>query len=345
MTFTQTPWFFLILFIIAAGVSYVLNGSIRSLYLKKGYVDQINERSSHTALVTRSGGVALFLALVLAISATASIYPVYQETAFWLALVLIFITGLWDDLYNLTFKQKFIVQVAVGLLLTQTGYMINSFHGVFGLYELPYFASLCVSLAVYIIVVNSMNLIDGIDGLASLIFSLFLGLMGILFWSAAPELFVMVPVILGVLLAFLNYNISRVRKIFLGDSGSLLLGTLMSFMLFWLLDHGTNVATDLIINRGYLSVVLLIYPLTDTLRVFILRVRMGKSPFTADRLHLHHKLIDRGFTHFFAALLVAFLSFLFLSINLIWYGYLGFYGSALLSITLMILVYYAIFKK
>ena len=155
----------------------------------------------------------------------------------------------------------------------------------------------------------------------------------------------MVPVILGVLLAFLNYNISRVRKIFLGDSGSLLLGTLMSFMLFWLLDHGTNVATDLIINRGYLSVVLLIYPLTDTLRVFILRVRMGKSPFTADRLHLHHKLIDRGFTHFFAALLVAFLSFLFLSINLIWYGYLGFYGSALFSITLMILVYYAIFKK
>jgi UDP-GlcNAc:undecaprenyl-phosphate GlcNAc-1-phosphate transferase len=345
LTFTQTPWFFLILFIIAAGVSYVLNGSIRSLYLKKGYVDQINERSSHTALVTRSGGVALFLALVLAISATAAMYPVYQESAFWLALVLIFITGLWDDLYNLTFKQKFIVQVAVGLLLTQTGYMINSFHGVFGLYELPYLASLCVSLAVYIIVVNSMNLIDGIDGLASLIFSLFLGLMGILFWSAAPELFVMVPVILGVLLAFLNYNISRVRKIFLGDSGSLLLGTLMSFMLFWLLDHGTNVATDLIINRGYLSVVLLIYPLTDTLRVFILRVRMGKSPFTADRLHLHHKLIDRGFTHFFAALLVAFLSFLFLSINLIWYGYLGFYGSALFSITLMILVYYAIFKK
>ena len=345
MIFTQTPWFFLILFILSGGVSYFLNGSIRSLYLKKGYVDRINERSSHTAQVTRSGGVALFLSLVLAISVTSAIYPVFKEIAFWLALLLIFITGLWDDLYNLSFKQKFVVQVVVGLLLTQTGYMINSFHGVFGIYELPYFASLAVSLAVYIIVVNSMNLIDGIDGLASLIFSLFLGLMGILFWSAAPELFVMVPVILGVLITFLNYNVSRVRKIFLGDSGSLLLGTLMSFMLFWLLDSGTQVATDLIINRGYLSVIMLIYPLTDTLRVFVLRVREGRSPFSADRLHLHHKLIDKGFTHFFAALLVAFLSFLFLTVNLLWYGYFGFWGASIFSIALMVLIFYALFNK
>jgi hypothetical protein len=111
------------------------------------------------------------------------------------------------------------------------------------------------------------------------------------------------------------------------------------------LDHGTNVATDLIINRGYLSVVMLIYPLTDTLRVFVLRVREGRSPFSADRLHLHHKLIDRGFTHFFAALLVAFLSFLFLTVNLLWYGYFGFWGASISSLFLMVLIYYAIFKK
>ena len=155
----------------------------------------------------------------------------------------------------------------------------------------------------------------------------------------------MVPVILGVLITFLNYNVSRVRKIFLGDSGSLLLGTLMSFMLFWLLDSGTQVDTDLIINRGYLSVVMLIYPLTDTLRVFVLRVREGRSPFSADRLHLHHKLIDKGFTHFFAALLVAFLSFLFLTVNLLWYGYFGFWGASIFSIALMVLIFYALFNK
>jgi UDP-GlcNAc:undecaprenyl-phosphate GlcNAc-1-phosphate transferase len=344
LSFLQTPSFFFLLFVLSVGISYVLNGAVRAVYLKAGRIEQINERDSHQVRkVTRSGGVALFLSLVFTLFAVSLFYPVYSNQVFWISLLLIFITGLWDDLFALSFKQKLLVQVVVGLIITQSGYMINSFHGVFGLGVLPYWASLLVSLIVFVIVVNSMNLIDGIDGLASLVFSLFLGLMGILFWSAAPGLFVMVPIILGVLLAFMHYNLSVRKKIFLGDSGSLLLGALMSFMLFWLLDKDTQVATDQIINRGYLSVVMLIYPLCDTIRVFILRIRDGRSPFSADRWHLHHKLIDRGFTHFFASLMVVFITFILLTLNLLWYQSLGFWGSMTVTLGLIVLVYYALF--
>jgi len=120
-----------------------------------------------------------------------------------------------------------------------------------------------------------------------------------------PKLF---GLYLTAIIAYLIFNLRKKNKVFLGDTGSLLLGSTLAYFIFLLLDNDISIITDSKINRGYLSVLLILYPLSDTLRVFSIRIKNRTSPFIADRNHLHHKLIDKGYSHVLASLVITTLS-------------------------------------
>ena len=121
------------------------------------------------------------------------------------------------------------------------------------------------------------------------------------------------------------------------------MGTLLSFFVFWFLKKDHNIAIDTYINRGYLATLLLIYPLTDTLRAFTLRILKRKSPFSADRIHLHHRLLDKGYTHLYASLIILILSLLILIANLLWFNFLGILLAPIATFLLMIAIFYYFF--
>ena len=339
----QNAILYFILFLSAIIGSYYLNGVINAIYLGKGLIDKVTLRSSHNSKVTRTGGIAIFLVIVTYSVLLATVIPIIQSLHFWIALGLIILLGALDDIFTLSYKQKFIFQLFTGLILTQSGYLIDSFHGVFGIYDLPYLVAVTTSIVVYIVIVNAMNLIDGIDGLSSFLFLFPVSVIGLFIWGVDIELFILIPIIIGSVLAFLYFNLSRHRKVFLGDSGSLLVGTLLCFFIFWFLKKDHNIAIDTYINRGYLATLLLIYPLTDTLRAFTLRILKRKSPFSADRIHLHHRLLNKGYTHLYASLMILMLSLLILIVNLLWFNFLGIVLAPIATILLMTVIFYYFF--
>jgi UDP-GlcNAc:undecaprenyl-phosphate GlcNAc-1-phosphate transferase len=261
-----------------------------------------------------------------------------------LCFCLIALIGVGDDLFNIKYREKFFLQLFAGIVLLQSGYMIDSFHGIFGIEELPYAASVVVSLFVFIVVVNSLNLIDGIDGLASLLSLKFFFVTGAILSVSSKEMELVVPVVVGALVGFLAYNFSPNKKVFLGDTGSLLLGSVMAFFIFYTLNSSSFIVTDRYMSRPLFVILLLIYPLTDTLRAFVIRVYKKQSPFVADRIHLHHRLLSKGISHWRASVTILISS---ISVLLV-----GFLLSQVfpLGTTVMILfvylsvLYYTIFK-
>jgi len=334
----------LVVFFISILASVYFNKIVHKVYLKNNMVDEINKRSSHTVTATRSGGVSIFVSLIVILLLYSLIYQLEYNMFIWLALSLSLFLGFWDDLYDISYKHKFVVQIFIGFLLTQSGYLINNFHGVFGVYEIPYWASLLTSIFVYLVITNAVNLIDGIDGLLSMTGLYILSIFGLLFWVRSVELFSLAVPLMGIIAGFLYHNLKPDKKVFLGDAGSLTMGTLFSFFVFWLLDGNNIQFTDTIINRGLFAVLIFIYPLADTLRVFIIRASKGLSPFSPDRSHLHHRLIDKGYTHFFSSIQITLLSGLLLVINLLTFNALGLLGATLLSTLYIVIIFYIRFK-
>jgi UDP-N-acetylmuramyl pentapeptide phosphotransferase/UDP-N-acetylglucosamine-1-phosphate transferase len=254
------------------------------------------------------------------------------------------LTGFADDLIEVRYREKLFLQIFAGILMIQSGYYIDSFHGVFGVYELPYWLSVFVSLFVFVVVVNALNLIDGLDGLASFLSLKFFLVAGGIILIADSKMFLFFPIIVGALVGFLTYNFKRSQKVFLGDTGSLFLGSIMSFLIFYILDTENSIITDSFISRPFLTVLMLIYPLVDTLRAFSIRAYRNQSPFVADRIHLHHRLADKGYKHWQASLLIFMLSSLTLLLNCLLFTTLGLIFSICFTLVLLPLFYLMFFK-
>ena len=139
-----------------------------------------------------------------------------------------------------------------------------------------------------------------------------------------------IPSIVGAITGFLFFNFNPSKKVFLGDTGALLLGSVIAFFIFYILDNDNYIITDPLIRRPLLVVLLIIYPLADTLRASLIRMYKGQSPFLADRVHLHHRLIDKGMSHWGAST-----SILIMSISLV---VLGFILSSYFSLTLCCII-------
>ncbi len=347
----------LFFFIIGLITSTFLNGYLNDFFLRRKLFDPINVRSSHNNKATRSGGAAIFLTLCFCYGVGRAFLDLEINLFSLIACCFVAFVGFFDDLFDVYYVEKFALQIFAGIILIQSDVYINNFHGIFGIYEISELTAYIVSLFVFLVITNSLNLIDGIDGLAGLIsIKFFIAISFILYFTEndlysyavnKDSMLAYSLTLIGALIGFLIFNFKSQKKVFLGDFGSLLIGAVITYFIFSILHSENQIITDNWVNRSLISVLLLIYPLTDTLRVYILRAKSGNSPFLPDRRHLHHKLIDKGYSHVKASILIALLSISVLVIGfgislLIWNINLSsilFEGVNIIATILIILAY------
>lgn len=215
---------------------------------------------------------------------------------YWTGLSIMVLLGVVDDRLDLGSTLKFAVQVIVSLLFVwQTDTHIWSFFNLFGIGPLPVWLGYALSVVVMVFLMNAINLIDGVDGLAggTTLVSLYL------FHTILPsETHSLSWILLSLgLIVFLGYNFSIKRKIFMGDAGSLGLGFILASQALEILQTPQNHEKLFAMNPIIVIVLVLGYPIADTVRVFSIRIFLGLSPFNPDRRHLHHVLLGKGFTH------------------------------------------------
>ncbi len=288
----------MIIQIIAASslLSLVLTYQTQKYYLKNKIFDAINERSSHNVLATRSGGIAIFLTLFL----SAIYYYFYEVEIFDYSLIiplsLLLVVGLYDDIYTVDFKLKLLFQIITAKILIDNGFIIDNFHGFLGIEDLNRIIAQLFSVFIIVAIINSINFIDGIDGLAALVVSLFI--VSYEFFSMYDTTYNNLSlIIVASILPFLYFNIFSKNKVFLGDSGSLFLGGVVSIMVLNILSNDYVIKEEYDVNKILYVISILSYPIIDIIRVFCLRIFNGKSPFQADKNHIHHILLDKFKSH------------------------------------------------
>ena len=323
--------------IIGFSASYYLNGYLYVAFKNNKMYDPIVSRSSHKEKATRSGGMALFFTFCVCYGLGKAIYSMSIDLYALIAFIFIALTGMADDFFSIKYREKFFLQVFAAIVLLQSGIYIDSFHGIFGINEIPEWASYVVSIFVFIVIVNAFNLIDGIDGLAALLSVKFFILIGGLIAVTSTEMNLAVPSIVGAITGFLFFNFNPSRKVFLGDTGALLLGSVIAFFIFYILDNDSYIITDPLISRPLLVILLIIYPLADTLRASLIRMYKGQSPFLADRVHLHHRLIDKGMSHWGASTMI-----LIMSISVVILGFIISSFFSLIVCCVIILLYLSV---
>jgi len=270
---------------------------IRIAELKK-LMDIPDDRKIHTSPIASLGGIGIFAGFILAILIALPIgNPLLQFML--AAFLVIFFLGLKDDIVVLTATKKFAGQlIAAGILIFKGNLIITGMHGFLGINEFPAAIAVCFTFFTIIVITNSFNLIDGVDGLAGTLglFSTFI--FGSYFFMA-DELFyaVMAFSLCASMLAFLIFNVAP-AKIFMGDTGSLLLGIVNAILVIKFIEVATR--TDAAIplqSAPAVGFAILFVPLFDTLRIFSYRVFHRRSPFSPDKKHVHHLLLERGCSH------------------------------------------------
>jgi len=289
---------------------------IQKIFINKKKFDDFNHRTSHNTLATKTGGISIFLCLFL-ISIFYYIKGVeIFDFSLLIPLSIMFIIGVYDDLYNADFKLKFILQIIVAKIIIDQGFVIDSFHGVFGIYELPRIFSQIFTVFVFLIIVNAINFIDGIDGLAITEVIKTVLIIELISVEKTP-LYILGLMVILALTPLYYFNYKKNKKIFLGDGGSLLLGTFMSVYIFYLLGENYNIKTSFSINKALLSIIIMIYPLIDLLRVFMIRLYNKKSPFIADKNHIHHRILNIVKSHFLTVITIQVISIFFIFASII----------------------------
>lgn len=288
-------------------ISYLSIPTIIKISRKKNLMDEPGNRSSHIRKIPNLGGIALFYSIGICASIFA--YELFDIYKFLFAsLIVLLYVGVMDDIVVMRAYKKLIAQVLVSLLIVLgSDVRIRSLFGVFGVYELNYFLSVVFSVVTFIILINAFNLIDGIDGLAgsySLLCSLFFGISYFRLGEYNFPLVVFCAIIIGAVLAFLYYNLSNSRstKIFMGDTGSMILGFLLAFTAVCFIDifidkEIPGVPRYFLQSAPVIAVAILIFPIVDTLNVIMIRLSQKRSPFDADKNHIHHSLLELGLSH------------------------------------------------
>lgn len=291
--------------------SIVVSSGLNFWFIKLRKFDAINYRSVHRGKATKTGGIGVFITLfIFSFYFYLNNIEIY-DFSFLIPLGIMFIVGVYDDFYNADFKLKFFLQIIVAKILIDQGLIINDFHGIFGLNEIPRLASQLFTVFVFLVIVNSFNFIDGIDGLAMTEAIKVILLIEFLSNKYTP-FFNLGMITVLCLLPLYYFNYKRDYKVFLGDAGSLFLGTLISIYLFYILGSDYKLSEGLNANKPFLAMSLIAYPLLDLLRVFTIRIINKKSPFRPDQNHFHHILIKKGYPHLIVLIIIQSLSLLFL---------------------------------
>lgn len=303
---TTTFLFFIGSFI----VSFIMMPKIRSLAKQNNFNSIPNNRSSHDDAIPNIGGVAFYVTLMLSFY---FIFPFDNNSllrSLLPGLTILFIIGLKDDLVVVASSTKLIAQIVAGFFLVMNpSFQLLNMNGFLWIFHNNYFIAFALSIFIIVTIINSVNLIDGIDGLAGIIsLIVFISFSIIFFILKEYSLLFVTIVLIGSIIAFLRFNISKSSKIFMGDTGSMILGFLIAVMtirLFTIASVKHNLIVIPMQNLPYFIFAILSIPLIDTIRVFGLRILKGKSPFVADRNHIHHIVLDYfKLSHFATSLLL-----------------------------------------
>jgi len=265
----------------------------------KKLFDEPDERKVHKTVIPTLGGLGIFAGFIIATLMGVPSGIASELQYFAAATTVIFFLGLKDDILVLSASKKFIGQlIAAGIVIKFGGVQLTNMHGFLGIYEIPHIASIVLSIFTIIVITNSFNLIDGVDGLAGSLGVLTTLVFGTYFFFAGQLTYaVMAFALAGSIIGFLIYNFSP-AKIFMGDTGSLLIGLVNAILVIKFINVAGNPAVKFSIESSpAIGIAILMIPLFDTLRVFTLRILDRRSPFSPDRTHIHHFLLDIGFNH------------------------------------------------
>ena len=278
---------------------------------RKKLFDVPDARKIHTSAVPRLGGIAFNLVTIFSVFFVFGINIMGSNGIFmeqistdalqfcfgFCALMLIYIVGIADDLIGVRYKAKFVVQTLAALFIVVSGLYINNFHGLFGLHEVnPFFGGFITVIAI-VFITNAINLIDGVDGLASGLCIVAFAYYGVMFFCLGMFVYSLIAfAVLGTVIQFYYYNVfgkaEKQKKIFMGDTGSLTLGIFLCFLSLKL--NQVPDSHSFVSNAFVMAFAPLIVPCFDVIRVYIHRLRKHRSPFLPDKNHIHHKIMRCG---------------------------------------------------
>ncbi len=283
-------------YIIVFFLSIFLNSYLRNLFIKKRFIDQVNHRSSHNTIATRSGGSLIFLIVFFYCAYLYFNGEQPFDFSILIPLGILFVTGLYDDIYKVDFGLKFIFQIIVAKYLIDIGYVID----LFSFFEYEYVfsrqISQLVTILIFVAIINAYNFIDGID--ANIHLETIKNLVLILFFFQPNQTYLnLIFFTLILVVVTLFFNLRKKGKVFMGDSGSLILPLLIIIFIFQSTYSGDKNTIK------YLSIIFL-YPLIDLIRVVLIRLKNKKSPFLPDNNHLHHLLNNKLNSHLLSSIVI-----------------------------------------
>ena len=290
---------------------------------ERGFVVRPNKRTVHNGDIPNIGGLDIFISylLLFILFAFNNVQNAHYVVT---GLIIIMLVGFMDDLIVFKPKTKLVGELLAGvMLIVFADVRISNLYGLFGIEFIPLWASYILSFIVLVGIINALNLIDGVDGLASGLGMLYSLCFAIYFYAVGDNLMsVLAFALIGALAVFFIYNVFGGRhKIFMGDCGSLFLGYMMTWFVFEMFDLNMSENVKPIWHISAVPAVcftIMFVPLFDTMRVMMTRLKQGKSPFSADRNHIHHLLLRCGFKHKRVTAILLVVSLLF--ILLAWFG-------------------------
>lgn len=316
-------------FLFSAVLGFIFIPMILNFCKEKKLYDIPNSRKVHSKAIPRLGGLcflpSMFFAFVITMltfnnfsgekELSLNLWSVY----FFVSLLLIYCVGIIDDLIGLGARTKFTIQILAAMLMPMAGLYINNLYGFLGIYEVNYYVGAVLTVFVIVFISNAINLIDGIDGLSgSISFIAMTGFMLLFFYKDVWRYSALIASLMGVIVAFLYFNLfgkaENNRKIFMGDSGSLTLGFILGFLTVKYAMNDTRLMTvrpDALLA----SFTLLVVPVFDVCRVSFNRMLHRRPVFSADKNHIHHKLMRAGLNQHQALLAIVFLALLYVLIN------------------------------
>lgn len=305
-------------------ISFLTLPVIIKYSLRKNLGDVPGRRKIHKKITPSLGGIAIFLGFAIA-SLFWMDFNQWDDLRFVLAsLLIVFMIGVRDDLVPFRALHKLFGQIVAVVILLFSSIQIDSFHGLFGVYEIPVWIGYPLTLFTIIIITNSFNLIDGLDGLAGSVGLVSLISFGTWFFLAGDYMFALFSfAMVGGILAFLFFNWEP-SHIFMGDTGAMVIGMMLAIMAIHFMGVNEKLPEEHVMRFSATvasAIAFIIVPLSDTLRIIVLRISKGKSPFSPDKSHIHHAIMRLGVTHSKTAMILAVVSAFFIAISFLMRDY------------------------
>ncbi|MDR0384932.1 MAG: undecaprenyl/decaprenyl-phosphate alpha-N-acetylglucosaminyl 1-phosphate transferase [Prevotellaceae bacterium] len=311
----------IISFLAALIVGFFSIPKVIKVAIKKDLVAKPNHRTSHTGRIPNVGGISIFISFILALLITSDFGQNNKIQFLIFTTLVLFFVGLYDDIMIISARRKLMGELfGIAAMIFMGNIRLTNLHGFFGVHEITYLASVLLTFFVTVVIINAINLIDGIDGLASgvgMIVSLFFGIYFTLIGD--EQLSIVAFGLFGALVPFFIYNVFAKRgKIFMGDAGALVLGVVLAALTISFNEANICETSPYhVFNAPVVSLCILVLPMFDTIRVFTIRICHKKSPFSPDKNHLHHMFLALGYNHKQATGILLFINVIYICAGLL----------------------------